>query len=265
MTRISSRQNPAVKRFRELARTPDPHAVLLDGEHLLEEAIRSRVDISIVACSDRLPEERVAALTGRARDAGARMLLVTDDVMKAMSPVKEPSGVVAIAARRAVTIDEALGTPPQLALVLAGIQDPGNVGAIIRVAEACGVTGIVATRHTSDPFGWKALRGAMGSTFRVPVATGMALGDAVVEARRHGTRVLAAVPRDGTPLPRADLRGPVAALLGGEGGGLPQDAIDLADEHLTIPMRPPVDSLNVATAAALIVYEASRQRDASRT
>jgi TrmH family RNA methyltransferase len=108
--------------------------------------------------------------------------------------------------------------------------------------------------------GWKALRGSMGSIFRLPVAVRQNLADAVRAARALGIEIIAAVPRDGVPLPELDLRRPVAVLLGGEGGGLRDSVVDLATTRLTIPMRRPVESLNVATAAALIAYEAQRQR-----
>jgi TrmH family RNA methyltransferase len=134
------------------------------------------------------------------------------------------------------------------------------VGAIVRAAEGCGATGIIAGDGSADPFGWKALRGAMGSSFRLPVAAKSSLTDAVCRARGDGLRVFAATARDGSPLPECDLRGPAAILLGAEGAGLPQELIASADQCVTIPMQPPVESLNVAMAAALIVYEASRQR-----
>jgi TrmH family RNA methyltransferase len=144
--------------------------------------------------------------------------------------------------------------------LLSDVQDPGNVGAIVRSGEACGATGIVAGDGTADPYGWKALRGSMGSTFRVPVASQVSSLEAARAAKAQGVRILAAVPRNGQGLPDADLRGPAAVLLGGEGKGLPQPLQHLADATLSIPMREPVESLNVAVAAALIAYEASRQR-----
>jgi TrmH family RNA methyltransferase len=135
------------------------------------------------------------------------------------------------------------------------------VGAIVRAADAAAATGVIATEGTADPFGWKALRGAMGSTFRVPIAVGHKLTDVLDAARRRGLSIAATVPRGGTPLPRADLRGPIAIILGGEGGGLPREIAESAGERLTIPMRPPVESLNVAVTGALILYAASQQRN----
>ena len=147
--------------------------------------------------------------------------------------------------------------------VEAGVQDPGNVGAVIRVAEACGATGIIAGEGTADAFGWKALRGSMGSAFRLAVTAVSALPGALDAVRARQVRLVAAVPRGGTPLPRCDLGGPIAILLGGEGAGLADPLLSLADARLSIPMAQQVDSLNVATAAAIITYEAMRQRQGS--
>lgn len=260
MERIASRQNPLVKRFRELARAgAADDEMLLDGQHLVEEALAADLPIEVAAFAEKHAEGRLVALAARTRRAGARTLAVTDPVLAALSPVQHPSGVVAIARRPGSSVDGVFAKRPQLVVLLSDVQDPGNVGAIIRAADGCGASGIVAGQGTADPFGWKALRGAMGSTFRLPIAR-QPLGEAIAAARTAGVRVFAAVPRGGTPLPQCDLRSPAAVLLGGEGGGLPSRLLDQADVRLTIPMRPPVESLNVAIAAALILYEASRQR-----
>jgi TrmH family RNA methyltransferase len=260
MERISSRQNPVVKRFRELGRDGHREWMLLDGEHLVEEALTSGVRLDVAAFGHGLAEGRLEALAAKAARAGTTAIAVTDPVLSAISPARTPSGVVAIAARRAATIDDVFERKPAMVLMLSEVQDPGNVGAVVRAAEACGATGIVTGERTADPFGWKALRGAMGSTFRLPVSSGHHLEDAVRLARAAGLRVFATAARDGTPLADCDLRGPSVILLGGEGAGLPQDLLNASDEHLTIPMKRPVESLNVAIAAALIVYESSRQR-----
>lgn len=263
MERISSRHNILVKRFRELARRGGEQGdMLLDGQHLVEEAIASGVGLDVAVFADRHVEGRLAELAVQVQRAGARTVQVPDDVLAAISPVQNPSGVVAIAKRPASDLEAVLRREPQLVLLLHGIQDPGNVGAIVRAAEAFGATGVATSEATADAFGWKALRGAMGSTFRVPVASGCGLELAVLRARAAGVRVCATVPRGGTPLPRVDLRAPAAIVLGGEGAGLPDEIVGRADERLTIPMTPPVESLNVAIAAALILYEASRQRSA---
>lgn len=262
MERVTSRQNALVRRFRELRNSSEPGAALLDGEHLVSEALRSAVPLDVVAVADDASPAAIA-MARDAATAGARAVQVSAAVIEAMSPVREPSGIVAIARCAPSSLDECLDRPPQLILVLAGIQDAGNVGSMIRTAEACGVTGVVCTAGTADPFGWKALRGGMGSTFRLPVCTHQPLDLVIAALRQRGIRVLATAPRGGTPLPDGDLKGPTALLIGAEGAGLPLDAAVAADVQLTIPMRAPVESLNVAVAAAIVLYEAARQREPS--
>jgi RNA methyltransferase, TrmH family len=255
---ITSRQNPVVRRFRAAADGTD-ESVLLDGAHLIEEALAASVPIELVAMDERATSA-VTALARRAETAGARVITVPSRVLSAMTPVRQPSGIVALARRQERSLAEALAAAPQMVFMLDEVQDPGNVGAIVRTAEACGATGVIAGHGTADPMGWKALRGSMGSIFRLPVAIRQSVSRAVDAARAAGIEIVAAVPRDGILLPHCDLRRPVAVLLGGEGGGLPDALVALATTRLTIPMRPPVESLNVATAAALIAYEAQRQR-----
>ena len=267
LERIESRQNAVVKRFRALAReAPESSGdVLLDGEHLLQEALAARVPVDVAAFSQRRldgPPHALADLADKARRSGARVLSAPDDVFAALSPVRQPSGVAAIARVRPAdltTLFRADAEPP-LVIVIAGVQDPGNVGAIIRSAAAFGATGIVATDGAANPFGWKALRGGMGGTFRVPVASGVTIAQVLEAAGAAGVTVAAAVPHGGTPLPDARLDGACAIVVGAEGAGVPDAVLGAARVRLTIPMRAPMESLNVATAAALILYEASRQR-----
>ena len=280
MERIASRQNAIVKRFRELSRTSAAPAgdVLLDGAHLVEEALACGVPIEMAAFSDRQLAGVLSPLARISTDikkSGGRVLTVTDSVLAAMSPVQHPSGVVAIArAERADIADVFAGRHARharhaaakgphrvpLVIVLAGIQDPGNVGAIIRSCAAFGATGVVAIEGTANPFGWKALRGAMGGTFRLSVASHGSLLDTIAAARDANVPLVAAIPRGGSLLPDTDLRGPVAIIMGGEGAGVSHTAVAASQKQVTIPMAEPVESLNVATATALILYEAARQR-----
>jgi TrmH family RNA methyltransferase len=284
MERVASRQNAVVKRFRDLARDSRaaapvgrsaPHGrgghageILLDGEHLVHEALACDVPVELAAFSDRQVGNVLSPLGRLAKDVrarGGRAILVSDSVLAAISPVQHPSGVVAIGRARATdvgvvfaaSVDDGPHLP--LVVVLAGLQDPGNVGAIVRAAAAFGAAGIVAIEGTANPFSWKALRGAMGGTFRLPIAARGTTPDVIAAAQERGIRLVAAVPRGGTPLPRLEFRQPTAIVLGGEGGGVSSAIMAAAQESVTIPMRAPVESLNVAVAAALILYEASRQ------
>jgi len=262
MDTITSRHNPIVKVFRALAQGRGDGRLLLEGARLVEEALGSGVSIATAAVSPALlaRETDVSRLVAGLEAAGAHVVSVPPAVMAIMSPVQTPSGIVAIAERAPASLETAFAKPPQLVLVLAHLQDPGNVGAVIRTADAAGASGVVTCLQTADPFGWKALRGAMGSTFRLPIAAHHDAAVAIAAARDHGLRVVAATPRAGRSMYDVDLAGPTAILMGSERAGLDEDVAQLADERVSIPMRPPVESLNVAVSAAIVLYEAFRQR-----
>jgi RNA methyltransferase, TrmH family len=256
--RITSRQHPVVQRFRRLAmnRRQEPGA-LIDGEHLVGEALAAGVPIGVL-----LTDGRASALEDRARKAGAAVYVGTPAVLEAASPVRTTSGIVGIATWQPADLRETLARAPALVIGLVDVQDPGNVGAAIRSADALGATGVAVLDRTADPGGWRALRGAMGSTFHLPVARG-STAEALQEASRARVAVAATVADSGEPVESADLRRPILVLIGNEGAGLPADVVGNADLRLTVPMRAGVDSLNVAVTAALILYEARRQRRAT--
>lgn len=259
---MSSRQNALVKRFRALAqqRSADEPFILLDGVHLVEEALASGIPLDMAAFSESAASERLSSLAHTVEESGGRAVVVADAIYAAVSPVQHPSGVVAIGRLTPASIDDVVRKRPQLLLLLDGVQDPGNLGAIIRAAEACGATGVIIGPGSADAFGWKALRGAMGSSLRVPILQRTPLMDTIRRLKSEGVRVVAAVPRAGTPLHDCDLHSATAILMGGEGTGLSEELLQAADARLTIPMKAPVESLNVAIASALVLYEASRQR-----
>ena len=236
--------------------------VLLDGPRLIDAALDAGlpIDAALLASSElQRGDGALAGLAARLAAQGAALAAGGAPVLAAASPVQSPAGAVALARHTPAGVASAF-TGGSIVLAPAGVQDPGNVGAIIRAADAGGAGGVLITEDSADPFGWKALRGAMGSTFRLPVVDAGPLAAAVAAARAHGAQVLAAVPRGGTPLHDCDLRGAPLVLLGGEGGGLRDAETALADARVSVPMRAGVESLNVAVAAALIVYEARRQR-----
>jgi RNA methyltransferase, TrmH family len=255
---ISSRQHSIVRAFKSAARGEDDR-VLLDGWHLLHDAAANGIDIRIVAISGTPSSEDASLLDDLARHCN--VFTVTTAVMDAISPVRTPAGVVAIAHPKTYALRDLLRPSPALVVVACDIQDPGNAGAIVRSAEAGGATGVVLAGISADPWGWKALRAAMGSTFRLPVMRSSDATRTCDELRNAGLRLVATVPRGGTAMHHVDLRAPAALILGGEGRGLDPELVSSADERLTIPMRSPMDSLNVAVSAALLVYEARRQRD----
>jgi len=280
METIASRKNPLVLLARRVAEG-DPQErgrMLLDGLHLVQEARAAGLAVQTAAFSTRAlaADDEARKLATSLGNVGCRVVQVSDAVMDAMSPVSTPSGVVALAARPrhelAALLSQAQvsGSPGggSLFCVVVDVQDPGNLGAIVRVAEAGGAAGVIACGSSADPFGWKALRGAMGSAFRLPVVRETHARDALLALKQAGVRVLATAPADQARAHGAGhaslydqpLTGACAILLGGEGPGLPADLIADADGLLSIPMQPPVESLNVAVSAAVIIYEARRQR-----
>ena len=259
--RISSRQNALVARYRRVSRGDDATLVLLDGAHLIGEALAAGVALRDVLVTDEASARaEIGVLLERLRRARVDTVAATSAVVAAASPVRTPSGIVALADRPRDRDNEIFTGSGALALVACDVQDPGNLGAMIRAAEAAGATGVVVGGESADPFGWKALRGSMGSALRLPIARCASLTEAVADARRHGCVIAATVPRDGRSIYDADLTKPIAILIGGEGAGVPDGILDSADERLSIPMATPVESLNTAAAAAVVLFEARRQR-----
>jgi RNA methyltransferase, TrmH family len=211
-----------------------------------------------------LERPAVQAIVARLQQDHVPLASASAMVMEAASPVQSASGIVALADRPGERGKVMYSAPDPLVAVAFNIQDPGNLGAIVRVTEAAGGTGLVVAGASADPFGWKALRGSMGSALRLPVTIHNDGAAAVAAARHAGCRVLATVPRGGTPLTEAVLTDPVAILIGGEGSGLTSEMVEAADGCLTVPMAAPVESLNAAVTAALILYEARRQREGAR-
>jgi TrmH family RNA methyltransferase len=261
---ISSRQNPLVRTFRELADDPDPtgERILLDGIHLVQDAHLSGAlfEVVVVAASRLRDVTDEGELASALERDGVDVVAADDKVFASLSPVKTPSGVAAIARRKVTAPPIICGHPKALVVTAVDVQDPGNVGSLLRAAEAGGATGAFVCGTSANPFSWKALRGSMGSAMRLPVVPGMPV-DAVMNCMADaGLRILAAVPRGGEHPDEIDWRGPVGVLVGGEGPGLSDEIVARADARVTIPMATTVESLNVAVATALLVYAARRQR-----
>jgi TrmH family RNA methyltransferase len=260
---IRSRTNPLVKRLRALKdRGAGSDLALIEGFTLLEEALAAGLQIVEAAVTPDAEETaRAQDLLHQLSRRRTPVRRVAASVLESLSEAETSQGLVALA-RRPEFEEDAIYAPPALVIVAAGLQNPGNVGAVLRAAEAAGATGAYLTRGTADPFSWKALRGAMGSAFRVPHVRGLAAGEVLERLRRRGVAVLAAAAGTGDRYDSTDLRRPVAFLLGQEAGGLDADLFAAADGRITIPMAGGAESLNVAVAAGVLLFEAARQRAA---
>lgn len=249
-THITSRQHSFVQRCRAVAHRQEPGTVLLDGEHLVVEAIDAGIRLEGVL-TDGQSRPTLDALDTR----GVTRYVGSDTVLAAASPVRTTSGVVALASWMPATIDDVLAGDPSIVVAMLGVQDPGNMGGIIRSVYALGASGIIALEGTADPGGWKALRGAMGSTFRLPVATGLmsALADAAAMRR---VALVATVAHGGSPLGEIEWPSPMILLLGNEGQGLPEPTVARCSHRVRLPLRAGAESLNVGVSAAIMLWEA---------
>ncbi len=190
--------------------------------------------------------------------------IVTDDVMRAMSDTMNPQGILAVAAQREWKKEEVLAPyrdgKPALLVVLETLQDPGNLGTILRMGEGAGVTGILMNEETADLYNPKVIRSTMGSIYRMPVLRTDSLEECVVLAKKAGIRMYAAHLRGENSYDREDFAGPSAFMIGNEAAGLSDRLAGLADCLVRIPMEGRVESLNAAVAASVLAFEAARQR-----
>ena len=271
---ITSKENRSLKRFRAALAgdSGEPHVYGIEGPHLVEEALRSGVEIDAVLASPS-GEKHLERLgfSGAAGKPSAtpRVLRTTDRLFASIAATETPQGIAALVRLPEYGFEDIVRGLP-LVVVLVGVQDPGNVGTIVRSAEAFGASGIVAAAASASPYGPKAMRASAGSVFRLP--TLLRAQPAVLLAQLHVAGVLLAATTSGLspegPQPRephaVDLRGPVALLIGGEAHGLPNPVLRSADAAIRIPLAHPVESLNAAVAASVVLYEAARQRAAAQ-
>jgi len=277
---ITSRDNKWLKLFRSALRGTGPREgepIGVEGPKLVEDALRSGLEADALLVSDsgegdaqRILRAASESETGIPR---SRVLRTTDKLFESVSGTDAPQGVAALFRQRAWELDDVLRGPgamreaSALVIVLAAVQDPGNVGTILRSAEAFGATGAVATRGTADPWSPKALRASAGSALRLPVLRGMAIPVLLAQLRIAGVKIYAATSEHGTNAKsaagiaaEADLREPVAIFVGNEGSGVPAEILRAADATISIPISAAVESLNAGVAASVVLYEAARQR-----
>src|ERR1044071_9385055 len=264
MTRetITSRKNPLAQRARAVRDGRERELVFVEGVRLCEEALRASVEFEFVLYTRSLADdERGASLLQKLRDVCAKGQGVSEDVLESVSDTKTPQGVVALV-RRPETgrerIEGAACVP--LVVVMHGANNPSNAGAALRVAEAAGASGVILTKGSTDPLSPKSLRGSMGSAFRLPLWTGPTLAESLRWCAARGIRTVATAAAAPTLHTGVDWTTPRAIILGPEAGGLTDEEMRDAHDAVRIPMREPVESLNLATALAVVLYEAARQR-----
>jgi TrmH family RNA methyltransferase len=270
---ISSSENQWIRRFRATLRGSGPSEdgwIGVEGPHLVEEALSSGLGLGALLVSDSGAHHLDRLATELSRDSrgsalrNLRVFRTPDRLFAGVAGTETPQGIAALVSAPERTFDDLLRGEVPLVVILVGVQDPGNVGTVVRSAEAFGATGVLATRGTAHPLSPKALRASAGSALRLPVISGTAAPVALAQLKVAGLRVFATCVESSQSSSRApataDLRGPIAILIGNEGAGLPAEVERSADARLQIPIAAAVESLNAAVAASVLLYEAARQR-----
>ncbi len=240
----------AVKLHRHIGRRRAAR-FLAEGPNLVEAALRRGL-VSEVFATESAAERFSDMLTD------ARVELVTERAAKALSDTVTPVGLVAVCSMPETSLDDVLSGDPQLVAVPVGISEPGNAGTVIRVADAMGADAVILAGPSVDPYNGKCLRASAGSIFTIPVVSHPDATGAVLQLKNAGLQVLATVLDAPTSLDDADLSVPTAWLFGPEAQGLPVEVVELAAAGVHIPMRGSAESLNVAAAAAICLYQSAR-------
>ncbi len=261
LRRIEGRHNSQVKELRQAFSrgelTSDGYCAI-EGFRILDEAIRSGLRFRTVFFSESAAAraEKLLSQLG----VQVETLLLPDKLFAGAVPSDAPQGVAALARWKEFSLEDVVArSKAGPLLVIAGVQDPGNLGTILRSAEAFGAGGVLLGEGTVSPFNPKVVRASAGSVFRLPVARAK-LHDAIGLMKERGLRMVATASHKGTALDQSKLSGPLAIFIGSEGAGLSRDLIQEMDEVVAIPQAAQVESLNVGVATSIVLYEVMRQR-----
>jgi RNA methyltransferase, TrmH family len=265
LRRIEGRHNALIKQLRQAfsrAELTEEGDCAIEGLHVIEEAIRSGLRFRAVFFRESA-QERAARLLPQI-GSHVETLLIPDKLFDGTVPSETPQGMAALVRLKEFSLDDLLQRM-QIgpAIVVSGLQDPGNLGTILRSAEAFGSAGVVLGEGTVSRLNSKVIRASAGSLFRLPVVPAKAangLENVCAKMRAKGVRLLATSSHKGTPIDEAKLSDPSTIFIGSEGAGLPRQLMAQMDETVAIPHSPRVESLNAGVATSVVLYEAARQR-----
>ncbi len=260
LRRVTSPQNPLLSELRkafsrgELTKNSE---CAIEGVRTLEEAVRSGLRFRAVffrASSAGLAERLLPQIS-----AQAEVLQLPDALFDRAVATESPQGVAALVRVKRSKLADAMVVAQPLVVVACGLQDPGNLGTLMRSAEAFGASGVLLAEGTVSAYNPKVVRSSAGSMFRIPVVS-VKLAEALPQLRARGLRLVASSSHRGEPLAAADFTGALALFIGGEGAGLLRDVVKQMDLEVRIPHAEHVESLNAGVAASILLYEAMRQR-----
>jgi TrmH family RNA methyltransferase len=263
---ITSVHNPLVKRLHQLLDRKgreEQGSFLVEGVHLVEEALRSDAEVVTVVYDSERGLDPVCEQALHRRDSSVQVIAAAPAVLAKLSETKSPQGIVAEVKKPRRNWQDWLSSAGEgafLLLMLDEIQDPGNLGTILRTAEAAGVDAVIMGKGSVDLFNGKVVRATMGALFRLPVFS-QQLVEAAETLKRLGARILVSSVNEGSlAYDEADYSGKVAIVIGNEGRGVSSEMIKKADSLVHIPLYGRAESLNAAVAAGVLVYEAKRKR-----
>jgi TrmH family RNA methyltransferase len=260
---ITSRDNSSIKQLRSLSdakHRKKEKAFLIEGLKMVEEALRDNLSVRMVVATPSLTQHHGKGVLKLAESKQKQILWISGRLMDSLAESKTPQPIMAIVDMKQHSEEGLLAHDAGLIVACWQLQDPGNLGTIIRTAEAAGAAGVVVVSPSVDPFNPKAVRASMGSILRLPIATVSDLPMFILKARKRSFQTVAtALTGDSAPYD-IDFLMPTVVILGQEGSGLPSEIMTEIDRQVRIPMVQTIESLNVATAAAVMLYEAVRQR-----
>ncbi|MDD2553969.1 MAG: RNA methyltransferase [Desulfotomaculaceae bacterium] len=259
--------NPRIKYVRRLANhrfREKEKKFLVEGTRFVEEILDSDWPVEMLVCSRKFlenPRAKNIITTAAARNAA--FIEVADDLFAGLADTSTPQGIIAVAAQRGYSLEdlEIINDQPALLVLVDGVQDPGNLGAIVRSADAAGAGGVILLKGTADVYNPKTLRATMGSIFHLPIIQGAAADEVISYLTRQGIKIAAGDPRAGSVLFEVDLKVPCALAVGGEAAGVGAVLKENVDVLARIPMPGRAESLNVAISVSIMLYEVLRQRD----
>ena len=260
---LTGRDNRTVKHLSSLS---DPKvrrkekAFLVEGVKMVEEALRDRLGVKQVVAAPSLTQHHGKGVIKLAEKTGVPIQWLSERLMDQIAESKTPQPVMAVVEMREHSGEDLLDDSAGLIVLCHHLQDPGNLGTIIRTAEAVGASGVAITPHTVDAYNGKAVRGSMGSIMRVKVARVQSEHEFVRACRERGFQTAALVLNGRETVFELDLTVPTVFMLGQESSGLMAEELVDFDHRVRIPMADTIESLNVATSAAVVLYEAMRQR-----
>jgi len=258
---IDNPRSPRVRAVAKLAKRSareETGLFLVEGPQAVSEALEFRAALLVDLFMTRAAMDRYADIARAAATSGIEAETVSDHVLETMADTVTPQGVVAVARQFPVTVKELLADGPKLVAILDEVRDPGNAGTIIRAADAAGADGVILTGRSVDAYNPKVVRSTTGSLFHVGISQGGELDAAIKAVRGAGMQVLAAdIAGDDLPTVRDRLAGPTAWLFGNEAHGLTDESLAFADAVVKVPIYGHAESLNLATAASVCLYESA--------